>query len=84
MAQNDAAAATLFDKLNDLSEGDDLELLGESLTVGHVRRSACEKTLSLWGSREDMNQHPRYDVVLDPRYDSFEVFEERTSEDASY
>jgi hypothetical protein len=84
MAQNNSAAATLFDKMNNLSEGDNLELLGESLTVGHMKRSAASKTLSLWGSREDMNQRPRYDVVLDPRYDSFEIFEERTSEDASY
>jgi hypothetical protein len=84
MAQNATAAATLFDKMNDLDEDDDLELLGESLTVGHIRRSACEKTLSLWGSREDRNQPPRYDVVLDPRYDSFEIFEERTTEEASF
>lgn len=84
MAQNASAVPTLFDKLNDLSEDDDLELLGESLTVGHIKLSAAHKTLSLWGAREDMNQPPRYDVVLDARYDSFEIFEERTSEEGSY
>lgn len=84
MARNTTAAATLFEKLNDLDEGDDLELLGESLTVAHIRVSAASKELSVYGAREDTNQPPRYSIVLDPRYDSFEVFEERTDEEGSY
>jgi hypothetical protein len=72
MAQKNEEAKTMFDKATNLSEGDRFEVFGESLKVGHIRRSAASLTIMVWGSHEDQTQPPRYDLVVDARHETVE------------
>lgn len=64
--------STLFEKAADLEKGDTFDVLGESLVVGHTDLSAASKTLYVWGEHEDRTQRPRYEVVVDARYEDVE------------
>lgn len=70
----DGDGRTFFEKVVDLSEGDTVDLMGESLVVTHVRHSAASITVSVHGAHEDpADVRPRYDLVADARYDDVDV-----------
>ena len=72
---------TLFEKLLNLEEGDTFEILGEQLRLEYTSVSAAHKELFVYGRHEDATElAPRYEIVLDARYDSFEIFERETSD----
>jgi len=67
--------ATLFEKFAQADDGDRIEVFGESLRVGNVRQSICERTVDVWGAHEDPSTvGPRYFITVDPRYDSVQIY----------
>lgn len=65
----------MFDRLVEMEEGDEFKMLGEDLRVEFTKLSAAHREVMVYGQDEDATEMPpKYEIVLDARYDSFEVF----------